>query len=210
MKNFTRHRTIEFLELLSGSVLPIIFWVSLIFGFDVPYVAILTLICAVMHEGGHIGAISCLSKSTAKLRGHSSGFRISLSSPMSYQNEIAVILSGPCINIATFLLLLPFGNALDGYLRFFGYISLATGLSNLLPIDGYDGYRALHTYFTSRDRHLCLRALEILSFTLSITATFIALHIIDRYSEGYWIFGLFFFTSMSKILNFGKSDDFGE
>ena len=210
MKNFTRYRTIELLELLAGSVLPIIFWGSLIFGFDEPYVAILTLISALMHEIGHIVAIRIFAKAPAKLRGHSSGFRISLSEPISYNAEIAVLLLGPGVNILTFLLLLPFGSAMNGYLRFFGYISLATGISNLLPIEGYDGYRALYSYLISRDKFRALSVLEGLSFGISIGAVFISLHLIDVLSEGYWIFGLFFVTSMSKILNLGKYDNLRE
>ena len=210
MKYFTRYRTIEFLELLSGSVLPIIFWVSLVFGFDAPYIAILTLICAVIHEGGHIAAISILTKSSMKLRGHSSGFRISVGKSMSYGEEIAVLLSGPAVNVAVFLITLPFFDMMDGYLGVFGCLNLATGVSNLLPIDGYDGYRAICTYFLSRNKHRAIFFLEITSFIVSILTTFVALYLIDRLSEGYWIFGLFFFASMSKILNFAKSTNLRE
>lgn len=205
MKNLTRYRIIEFLKLLSGSILPIVFWVSLIFGFDVPYIAVLTLVCAAVHEIGHSVAIS-LFKGKKELRGHSSGFRIRKGGILSYSSEIAILLAGPLVNICIFLLTLPFGNALSGYVRILGFINLATGISNLLPIEGYDGYGALCMILRSRGVAHLIRLLEAFSFMLSVFITFVALHLIDVFGEGYWIFGLFFFMMLSKLINFGKYD----
>ena len=143
MKNSTRYGIIEVLELLSGSVLPIIFWVSLIFGFDTPYVAILTLICAVWHELGHCSAIAVVGNGSGHVKGHASGFRIKREARLTYAKEIVILLAGPGANVALFLATLPFGNALGGYIKIFGALNLATGISNLLPIEGYDGYGAL-------------------------------------------------------------------
>lgn len=210
MKNLTRYRIIEIMELLSGSILPIIFWISLIFGFDSPYIAILTIISAVLHEIGHSVAISFISGGEVAIKGHTTGFRIKRSGMMTYKGEIAVLLSGPAVNLGIFILALPFGNLLSGYIRIFGYINLATGVSNLLPFEGYDGYGALVMLFRSRGKEYLTRRLEILSFILSVLVTFAALHLIDVFGEGYWIFGIFFFTVLSKLANFGKYDIFRE
>ena len=210
MKNLTRYRIIELLELLAGSVLPIIFWVSLIFGFDAPYLAILTIISALMHEMGHTVAIFILSKEKASLRGHSTGFRIKTTDILPYPLEITILLAGPCVNVCAFLLTLPFGDALCGYVRMLGYINLATGVSNLLPLEGYDGYGALCTLFRSRGKAHLIKLLELFSFILSVSVTFLALYFIDTFGEGYWIFGLFFFTVLSKLIKFGKYDIFRE
>ena len=210
MKNLTRYRIIELMELLSGSILPIIFWLSLIFGFDSPYIAILTVISAVLHEIGHSVAISLLSDGGVAIKGHPTGFRIKRSGMMTYKGEIAVLLAGPTVNLGIFILTLPFGNLLFGYVRIFGYINLATGVSNLLPFEGYDGYGALVMLFRSKGKEHLTRRLEMLSFILSILVTFAALHLIDVFGEGYWIFGLFFFTVLSKLANFGKYDIFRE
>lgn len=210
MKNTTRYRIIEILELFAGSVLPIIFWLSVIFGFDAPYFAVLTIISAVIHEIGHGIAISALSEKAGKLRGHSTGFRIKENSLISYPREIAVMLAGPLSNILIFLLTLPFGNAFFGYARALGFINLATGLSNLLPLEGYDGYGALLTLLKSRGAQRHIQRLEEISFVFSILLTFVSLHIIDKFGEGYWIFGLFFFATLSKIIKFGKYDIFRE
>ena len=209
MKNSTRYRIIELLRLFSDSVLPIIFWISVIFGFDAPYVAILTIICAIFHELGHYLAI-VISGGKGALRGHSSGFRIARCDTAAHRKEILVLLSGPLANILLFLITLPFGNALGGYLSTFAFINLATGLSNLLPLEGYDGYGALSELFATWERYDLIRRLESLSFIFSISLTFVSLYLIDRFSEGYWIFGLFFFMTLSKICYFGKYDIFGE
>lgn len=198
----------EFMELLADSILPIIFWISVIFGFDVPYVAILTIISAVIHEFGHYVAIACFTGKNARVHGHSSGLRIKRSGSLSYGKEIAILMAGPIMNILIFLSTIPLGASLDGYIKIFGYINLATGISNLLPFEGYDGYGAMCEGLKYCGKERYIRHLEAFSFILSVGVTFISLHLIDKFSEGYWIFGLFFFTILSKLVNFGKYDIF--
>ena len=210
MKKVTRYRLIEFFELIANSVLPIIFWVSVIFGFDAPYVAILTIIAALVHEAGHLAAIRIFSGKNARLRAHASGFRINQGKATSYLAEAAVVLSGPCVNILIYLLSLLFANALDGYVKILGYINLATGVSNLLPIEGYDGYRAICVLLTKSNRSDWIRLLDVFSFSVCVLISFASLHLIDKLGEGYWIFGLFFFTMLSKLSFLVKYDIFGE
>ena len=210
MKNLTRYRITEVLRLFSDSVLPIIFWVSLIFGFDAPYVAILTLVAAVLHEMGHCLAIWLLTGEGARVRGHSSGLRIRRGEALSYRSEIAILLAGPAVNISLFLLSVPFGPSLDGYVRVYGLINLATGLSNLLPFEGYDGYGAACEVLCAVGRSELIKRLEVFSFVLSICVTFLSLYLIGRFGEGYWIFGVFFVMMLSKIVSYGKYDIFGE
>ena len=208
MNTGNKKRIVEFLELLAGSVLPIIFWISVIFGFDVPYIAILTIISAVIHELGHYTAIAYFTRKNAKVRGHSSGLRIKRSGSLSYGKEIAILLAGPLMNILLFLSTVPLGGSFYGYAKIFGYINLATGLSNLLPFEGYDGYGALCEGLKYFGKEECIRHLEALSFILGVGVTFVSLHLIDKFSEGYWIFGLFFFTTLSKLVKLGKYDIF--
>ena len=208
MRRVIRYRVIEFLELLSGSILPIIFWVSIIFGFDTPCVAILTIISALIHESGHFLAIFCFSDDVGVLRGRSSGFRIKQQKTLSYGREIMVLLCGPLLNIIFFAICMLLGNSLHGYVRLFGYVNLATGMSNLLPVEGYDGYGALNEIFMSFGREDLSRGLEVFSFVFSVCLIFISLYFIDRFSEGYWIFGLFFVTVVSKLATFGKYNIF--
>ena len=210
MKSSNHYRIIEVLELFASSILPIIFWISIIFGFDTPYIAILTILSAAIHEIGHYTMIVYFTERKTEIRGHATGFRIKHNTFLSYPKEIAILLAGPISNIIIFILTLPFGYALSGYLKFFGYINLATGISNLLPLEGFDGYGALSTFFRYKGATHMIKKLEIFSFIFSIAATFISLHLIDLFGEGYWIFGLFFFTMLSKLMNFEKYDIFGE
>lgn len=210
MKNFTRYRIIEILELLSGSVLPIIFWVSLIFGFDAPYIAILTIISAVLHELGHCIAIRILAGRSAQVRGHATGFRIKCCESLSYRDRIIILLGGPMVNILVFLATLPYGYALHGYVRALGIVNLVTGISNLMPFEGYDGYGAICEALRYFGKTEAVKLIEMLSFVLSVAVTFGSLYLIERFGEGYWIFGLFFLTVLSKLVNFGKFDIFGE
>ena len=209
MKSTIRYRTIEILELLSNSILPIIFWVSIIFGFDTPCVAILTIACALIHECGHYLALFCFTDTAGKLEGHSSGFRIKQRKQLSYGKEIAVLLAGPFINVVFFIICFLLGNCLFGYVRLFGYVNLATGISNLLPIEGYDGYGALSELCRSLGREDLSQKLEAFSFIFSVCLIFLSLYLIDRFGEGYWIFGLFFVTVVSKLATFGKYNIFG-
>lgn len=210
MKNFTRYRIIEIFRLFSDSILPMIFWVSLILGFDTPYVAILTIISAVVHEAGHCAAIRISTGKSASVKGHSSGFRIKRTESLPYQKVIFILLAGPMANVILYIITLPFGNALDGYLRVLGIVNLATGISNLMPLEGYDGYGAIKEALIFTGRSDAVKKLEISSFILNTILTFVALYLIERFGEGYWIFGLCFVMMLSKLVSFGKYDIFGE
>ena len=182
---------------IAESLLPLLFWVMLIFGFDTPDIAILTILSAVLHELGHLWA-AMMTKRLGALRGHLSGFRIRLSSS-GYTEEIIVLAAGPLANLAIFLALLPLSRLADGYFMLIGYINLLSALSNLLPIEGYDGYGILRVIFEWRNSQNALRALWITSFTLTLAFMVISLYIILRYGSGYWIFGVFFATLLAKI-----------
>ena len=54
----------KFLKLIS-SILPPLFWGLIIFGFEEPYLAVTSLICAMIHELGHLLLTPC----EVKMRG---------------------------------------------------------------------------------------------------------------------------------------------
>lgn len=208
MKQKLIYALLRILALFANSVLPMLFWILLIFGFDVPYIAILTIICALIHELGHILAISYMSSDSEIPSGHLSGFRIRRQSTLGYRKEIIILAMGPLFNIAVFLLTLLFEGALSGYVRIFGILNLATAISNLLPVEGYDGYGILSEIFMSRGNYRMLKRLEAFSFLFSITVTFFSLYLIDKFGSGYWIFGIFFAIMLTKLIKYGKSDIF--
>lgn len=195
----------------ADSILPVLFWVSLLFGFDTPDMAILTLIAALIHEGGHLFAIHALralkrrdaerAENAAHVRGHLSGFRIRAPRG-SYAEEITVLLAGPAMNIAFAILLLPILNAGDGYIRAFLLLNVLTAVSSLAPIEGYDGYGILKKICESKNSPRAISALSHTSFTLAVILSFFALYIMLRFGDGYWIFGVFFLILVGKIRKF--------
>ena len=193
----TLKRSLSAARYIAESVLPLLFWVILIFGFDTPDIAILTILAALIHELGHLLAAS-LTKRGGVLRSHLSGFRIGVTMG-SYTDQIILLAAGPLVNLAVFLLTLPHSGLANGYFLMIGYINLLSALSNLLPIEGYDGYGILMTLAEAKNSHRAFRLLCIASFTLTLSLTLISLYIMLRYGGGYWIFGVFFVTLLTKI-----------
>ena len=197
-----------FAQSLSESILPLIFWVFLIFGFDVPYIAILTIISAMIHEFGHIAAIAYLCGRYEIPGGRLFGFRIKRKGQLSYRGEYAVLAAGPLVNLAVFALTFPFRASLGGYIGIFGFVNLATAVSNLIPVEGYDGYGIIEQMLSSKNLTRGLRILDTLSFLICVAATFISLYLIEKADSGYWIFAIFFAMMISKLKKYGKYDIF--
>lgn len=210
MKQNINFSILRVLKILSESVLPLFFWVFLIFGFDVPYIAILTIIAAVIHEVGHLVAITFISQNTEVPRGHLSGFRIKQGNSISYQKSCIILAMGPAANLILFILTLPFRNCLNGYMGIFCIINLATAISNLLPVEGYDGYGIASQILLSKNHTDAIKQLERISFIFSVCATFFSLYLLDKFGSGYWIFGIFFAITVSKLMKSEKYDIFKE
>ena len=181
-------------------ILPTSFWLVLIFAFDKPYIAILTLLSAFIHELGHIIAFMKFSK---KYRFYSvaSGFRLSSENGLSYKEELICALSGPLANVlcalalSPFILLGPYG-----YAKIFGAVNLFTAISNLVPIEGYDGYR-ISACLINQYTNLGLSAtvLKAISFILSSFICLIALYLLRSFDGGYWIFFIFLASLIKAI-----------
>ena len=190
---------------LSYHVLPSLFWISLIFGFDTPYVSVLTILSALFHEIGHLAALHYTGAKFKAPRGALSGFRIKKADLLSYRDEILILAAGPLSNVIISVATLPFLSLCDEYINMFFIINLSTALSNLLPAEGYDGYGILYQIFEFFG--LPTQPLEEISFLISVAFTFFSLYLVGRYSAGYWIFGVFFASMASKI---SKKIQFGD
>lgn len=189
---------------LIEKILPLIFWVVLIFGFDSEYVAVLTIVAAIIHEGGHmIVSMPFSKKRSSVLKNELSGFRIKANS-LSYKEELITALGGPAFNfvVGVFCFIIPFEISFREYAYTFGLLNIMTMISNLLPIENYDGYRALSSA-------LCIifgnslavySVLYWLSFATSVIMTFVSLYLMLRIDEGYWIFAVFFSITLSAIV----------
>ena len=183
------------------SILPPLFWGLIIFGFEEPYIAILSIISALIHECGHI----IFMERARCMRGVLSGFRIKATSMVTYRQKILGYLGGPLANIAVSLALIPFLGS--EYLRMLAILNLATATSNLLPIEGYDGYGIIKAILESRE---CpSNAFSILSYVsggLVLCFTLFSLYLMDRVGGGYWIFAIFF-SFLVKIIDRGVSKE---
>ena len=183
-----------------SSLASVIFWLTIIFGFEEPAMAVATIFAAVIHELGHI---LYLWRTTGEgnIRGVLSGFRIKPGSELSYGQEFLLYLSGPAVNLlAAFLLWLPsrFGapTQAEGIIA-----NLITAMSNLLPIEGYDGYGALRAIIRAFDKDTMVfeKALRSFSCVLIFILCIFSLYLIDRFGGGYWIFAIFFASMMKKM-----------
>ena len=180
-------------------ILPFLFFTLIIFGFDDMKVGAYTLICAVFHELGHISAARILVPKIS-VRSVLSGFRISFSHLNSYKDELIIAIAGPLTNLLIFALCLPFCKY--GDFSLFAIMNLITALSNLLPIEGYDGYRMLSCAFSitsaSETHH---KVLMKTSFFLTSILCFLSLYFMAKFNGGYWIFFIFAISFLKKLAN---------
>ena len=184
---------------LGGSLLPIIFWAAVMFGFDEPYVAILTIISALIHELGHLAVMLCLSGAIEMPRGRMLGFKIKKRGIDSYKNEILILLGGPMANIALGLVVMSLSLGKSEYLILFAIINIICGVSNLLPLESYDGFNVLLWMLESREKYACIRLLYSFSFLISVLLTFGSLYLVYVFNTGYWLFLAFFVSMMNNI-----------
>lgn len=198
-------RFAKFFRLL-GSALSTLFWVLLIFGFDEPLFAGLSIISAIIHEFGHEFYLFCFYKDSVFARGALSGLRIRKVGFYTYREEFFLYASGVISNLAFALLSLPFIPLFGDYIRLFCLLNVATALSNLLPIEGYDGYGILHSvasYFGKEDSFV--RIFSVISLSLTSLLCFLSLYMMERFDAGYWIFAVFILSLISKLKNRLKS-----
>lgn len=188
-----------------SKLLPLTFWILILFAFDAPGVAFLTLIAAIIHEMGHLLTLACLNREASLPFSVICGFKIKQKEHLSYNEQIMVYLSGPTINILLFILTLFLEN---DYIRLFGSINLMTALANLLPVEGYDGYNAIKELLLSVNSTIGLRIIEKLSFIISVFIVFLSLFVLWNIGGGYWIFAMFFISMLAKMKKTGKNTIF--
>ena len=186
-----------------SNLLPSIFWALLIFGFEDTLTAFATIACIIIHECGHLIAIIHSGQSKLKIRSVLSGMRIKSCTNLSYGQKLLVYLSGSAMNILCIPILLLPALRNNYFSKEMITMSIATALSNLLPIEGYDGYGAIYTLFEMKQAgQKAYFALSSFSTCLIFLFSVLSLYLIDRKGGGYWIFAVFF---ISMIKCFDKS-----
>lgn len=197
-RNESKRRILKAIEGLS-SIMSMTFWALMLFSFEEIELAVVTLLCAIIHELGHVTCIVFMGQQF-KLRGVANGFRIKSNYVRSYDEEIMTYLSGPIANIFCSIILFVFSLLISSRFEIMAVINLATGLSNLLPIKGYDGYGALYAIIKKRDEwETAQELLNAFSSVLILSLCILSLYLIDRYDGGYWIFAVFFVSMVKEI-----------
>lgn len=182
------------------NILPVIFWLCLIYSFDEFMGANLSVIALLIHEIGHL---ICIYMFTGKLylpRGDITGLRLSKEKTNSYKYDIALYSSGIASNIIAAIFMVPFKKWLGDFAELFIAINIATAASNLLPIEGYDGYRIATLLLSYCEIGKAgYIALEILSFCLIFFMSITSLFFVYTFGNGYWIMMIFLIATISKL-----------
>ena len=196
----------KLLRSLADKILPALFFISVMLAFDSPALAIMTLLCAALHEIGHLAASIMVSKrNLPPPRATVFGFKIDTGAILSYNEELFIATGGPIINILLFLFLLPF--FFIEYIKILAILSLLCAISNLIPIRGYDGFRILNTLAARVDGAADIgRLLGHLSATLAGIGALVFLVFLMIFGEGYWIFTLFFAALVREIVKNAKNE----
>lgn len=181
------------------SFFSILFWILLIYGFEEPYVAGVTVIAAAVHELGHIAVIRA-SHGGGRVRGALLGLRIRKKDFLSYKEDFRLAAAGPLANIVSAAAALPFLGLSVEYVGTFISVSLATAAANLLPVRGNDGYNMIFAVLAEKER--TERGEAILNFVsrwITLSLCVVALYLMDRVGEGYWIFAVFYLSLLREL-----------
>ena len=203
MPNKEKNNSFQTVLHFINQFLPVLFWCTLILGFEEIHVALLSLLSAILHEGGHVLFLRLRGIKNSGVRGAVSGFRIKSREILTYNEEVLLYFSGPLVNLIcasiASLLQSEFG-------ELFCMLNLATAISNLLPVAGYDGYGIIRALIEKLDcTGIGLRILNTVSSTVILSFCIISIYFIDRYGSGYWIFGIFFISMLEKLKKWLKN-----
>ena len=84
----------------------------------------------------------------------------------------------------------------------FAAINLMTALSNLLPIEGYDGYIIISCASALiSENETVPKVLKLVSFITVILLCFFSLYVMARFNGGYWVYFIFVVFILKKTIN---------
>lgn len=188
------------LLLAATGVLPTLFWVLILFSFDTPAVATATLLCALLHEGGHTLAFLLLGRQPPTLCGVLTGFRLRTDALLSYPEELAVAAAGPLASGVGAALSLMLPALSRDYRVTLALLNLGTMVGNLIPISGYDGYRILSAALGAiRHDGSGEGVLRAVSTACTALLALLSLLLIEYANTGYWIFAVLFAILLREL-----------
>ena len=181
-------------------ILPVIFWLCLIYSFDERLGASITILAMIIHEAGHLLCIFITTNKFQIPRGTYNGLRISGRNCASYPEHILHYASGAGANLLAASAALLLAETQNEYVKLFITINIATAVSNLFPIDGYDGYRIVEMlieYFGLG--FMAYMTLEIISFVFTALFCIFSLFLVYTFGNGYWFMAIFLFATINKL-----------
>jgi hypothetical protein len=181
-------------------ILPVVFWTCLIYSFDEVMGANITILAMVIHEFGHLACIFLFTGKWKVPKGKFNGLCISDTGCKSYKEQIANYAAGITFNIIAATLAMFFSKSKNEYIELFITINLATAISNLLPIDGYDGYKLILTIIDYLELGFRVYTLfEIVSFAFTFYMCIFSLFFVYSFGNGYWFMAIFLFATINKL-----------
>lgn len=143
--------------------------------------ALLSLLCCMLHETGHLAAIRFFGGSVRSISFGAYGMRIDASHSLKISplKEAVISLAGPVVNVI--LLIIGIMTEISGLFR----INLCLCIFNLLPVGMTDGQSALKNVLSAiTDREKAKAALKIIStaFLIVIYAIGLAVLIKTKYN----------------------------
>ena len=131
-------------KLLLDLPLPALFWLALLLALDGTGLVRLSLLCALLHESGHVAVYLALFHRRPRLKVSPTGICLSMRGVLlPSQKALLLAAAGPLMNLlccasAIFWMELA-GYSYRGY--WFASVNLLLGTVNLLPLPGLDGQR---------------------------------------------------------------------
>lgn len=194
-KTIAQNRIIHILP----NILSSLFWICIIFSFEERSMAWASITSALIHESGHIIYLWMLGDKI-RLKGVLSGLRLKPGAMLSYKEQMYLCLCGVLANMITIIVSLPTLLILGNAPVIFIIANAVTAISNLLPIEGYDGYGFIYALLSllNSDRWL-FSLLGSISTLLIFSLCILSLYFIDRHGGGYWFFALFFISMLKRV-----------
>ena len=131
-------------KLLPDLPLPALFWLALLLALDGTGLVRLSLLCALLHESGHVAVYLALFRRLPRLKVSPTGICLSMRGVLlPSQKALLLAAAGPLMNLlccASAILWMELaGYSYRGY--WFAAVNLLLGTVNLLPLPGLDGQR---------------------------------------------------------------------
>ena len=156
--------------------------IALMLATDKTGLALPTLFAVVIHEIGHLFCMWLKESTPKSIRLIPASVQITRSVTHRYNNDIAVALSGPTVNLILFCVLYIYYTAFKNQtVLYYALINLIVGCFNLLPVIGLDGGTALFSIIAQKkDVNRAMLTLKIITLSVGTAILLLAVSLTLR------------------------------